>query len=71
MLKRSLRTAGLPETISLHAFHVFVITDLLSQYVLLEDILHLAHHAYPRSTLKSLYRPQKEGEVGPCLLQFG
>ncbi len=37
-LKRRLRAASLPEIISPHSFHVLVVTDQLSQNLLLEDI---------------------------------
>jgi hypothetical protein len=50
MLKRRLRTAGLPEQFSLHSFRVATVTDLLVQNVPLEDVQHLAGHADPRTT---------------------
>ena len=50
MLKRRLRAAGLPKSLSPHSFRVLVITDLLSQNVPLEDVQHLAGHAHPRTT---------------------
>ena len=50
MLKRRLRKAGLPEIISPHSFRVFVVTDLLTQGVPIEDVQYLVGHASPRST---------------------
>jgi len=50
MIKRRMRSAGLPERLSPHSFRVATITDLLSQGVPLEDVQHLAGHADPRTT---------------------
>jgi integrase/recombinase XerD len=50
MLKRRLRTAGLPNHFSPHSFRVTTITDLLTQGVPLEDVQYLAGHADPRTT---------------------
>ena len=50
MLKRRIKAAGLPEILSPHSFRVLVVTDLLSQNVLLEDVQYLAGHAHPRTT---------------------
>lgn len=50
MLRRRLRTAGLPVQFSAHSFRVATVTDLLTQGVPLEDVQHLAGHADPRTT---------------------
>ena len=50
MLKRRLKTAGLPGILSPHSFRVLVVTDLLSQNVPLEDVQYLAGHAHPHTT---------------------
>ena len=50
MMKRRLKTAGLPEQFSPHSFRVATVTDLLEQNVALEDVQHLAGHADPRTT---------------------
>lgn len=50
MMKRRLRTAGLPGCLSPHSFRVTTITDLLEQGVPLEDVQRLAGHADPRTT---------------------
>jgi site-specific recombinase XerD len=50
MIKRRLKTAGLPEQFSPHSFRVATVTDLLEQNVALEDVQHLAGHADPRTT---------------------
>jgi len=50
MMKRRIRSAGLPARLSPHSFRVTTITDLLSQGVPLEDVQHLAGHADPRTT---------------------
>lgn len=50
MLRRRLRTAGLPAQFSAHSFRVATVTDLLTQGVPLEDVQHLAGHADPRTT---------------------
>ena len=50
MLKRRLKSAGLPKILSPHSFRVLVVTDLLSQNVPLEDVQYLAGHAHPRTT---------------------
>lgn len=53
MLKRRLKAAGLPGSISPHSFRVAVVTDLLKQEVPLEDVQFLAGHSSPTTT--SLY----------------
>jgi site-specific recombinase XerD len=50
MLKRRLKTAGLPDDLSPHSFRVATVTDLLTQGVSLEDVQYLAGHADPRTT---------------------
>ena len=50
MLKRRLKTAGLPGILSRHSFRVLVVTDLLSQNVLFEDVQYLTGHTHPRTT---------------------
>ena len=50
MIKRRLRTAGLPGHLSPHSFRVATVTDLLTQGVSLEDVQYLAGHADPRTT---------------------
>jgi site-specific recombinase XerD len=50
MMKRYLRRAGLPHTLSPHSFRVTTITDLLDQSLPLEDVQDLAGHADPRTT---------------------
>src|SRR5690606_28052943 len=50
MVKRRMRTVGLPARLSPHSFRVTTITDLLSQGVPLEDVQNLAGHADPRTT---------------------
>ena len=50
LVKRRLRTAGLPTHLSPHSFRVATITDLLTQGVSLEDVQYLAGHADPRTT---------------------
>lgn len=50
MLKRRLKSAGLPLRLSPHSFRVATITDLLTQGVPLEDVQYLAGHADPRTT---------------------
>lgn len=50
MMKRRLRSAGLPARLSPHSFRVATITDLLGQGVPLEDVQYLAGHADPRTT---------------------
>jgi len=50
MLKRRLKSAGLPSHLSPHSFRVSTITDLLTQGVPLEDVQFLAGHADPRTT---------------------
>jgi integrase/recombinase XerD len=46
-MKRRLRDAELPETLSSHSFRVTTITDLLEQGVPLEDVQRLAGHSDP------------------------
>jgi site-specific recombinase XerD len=50
MMKRRLKSAGLPLRLSPHSFRVCTVTDLLGQGVPLEDVQHLAGHADPRTT---------------------
>lgn len=50
MMKRRLKSAGLPERFSPHSFRAATVTDLLGQNVPLEDVQHLAGHADPRTT---------------------
>ena len=50
MVKRRLRTAGLPSHYFPHSFRVTTLTDLLSQGVPLEDVQHLAGHSDARTT---------------------
>jgi integrase/recombinase XerD len=50
MVKRRLRTAGLPTNLSPHFFRVAVATDLLDQKVSLDDVQRLLGHADPRTT---------------------
>ena len=50
MLKRRLNAIGLPQILSPHSFRVLVVTDLLSQNGLAEDVQYLAGHAHPRTT---------------------
>lgn len=50
MIKRRLRTAGLPSHLSPQSFRVATVTDLLTQGVSLEDVQYLAGHADPRTT---------------------
>jgi integrase/recombinase XerD len=50
MMKRRLKTAGLPGEFSPHSFRVTTVTDLLEQNTPLEDVQHLAGHADPRTT---------------------
>jgi integrase len=50
MMKRHLKSAGLPDHFSPHSFRVTTVTDLLEQNVPLEDVQYLAGHADPRTT---------------------
>ena len=50
MVKRRMKDAGLPGSLSAHSFKVTVITDLLTQGVDLSDVQRLAGHADPRTT---------------------
>ena len=50
MMKRRLKSAGLPGHFSPHSFRVTTVTDLLEQNVPLEDVQYLAGHADPRTT---------------------
>jgi integrase/recombinase XerD len=50
MMKRRLKSAGLPGQFSPHSFRVATVTDLLAQDVPLEDVQYLAGHADPRTT---------------------
>ena len=50
MLKRRLRTAGLPSFITVHSFRAMVITDLLDQGVPMEDVQYLVGHSDPSTT---------------------
>lgn len=50
LVKRRLKSAGLPPQFSPHSFRVATITDLLTLGVPLEDVQYLAGHADPRTT---------------------
>ena len=50
MVKRRLKSAGLPKQICPHSFRVATVTDLLSQGVPLTDVQYLAGHSDPRTT---------------------
>lgn len=50
MLKRRLKTAGLPLNLSCHSFRATTATNLLDQGVPLEDVQYLLGHADPRTT---------------------
>jgi site-specific recombinase XerD len=50
MVKRYVKQAGLPESLSPHSFRVAVATDLLDQGVPLSDVQYLLGHADPRTT---------------------
>jgi integrase/recombinase XerD len=50
MVKRRLKSAGLPAQICPHSFRVATVTDLLSQGVPLTDVQYLAGHSDPRTT---------------------
>jgi integrase/recombinase XerD len=50
MVKRRLKSAGLPGQICPHSFRVCTLTNLLSQGVPLTDVQFLAGHSDPRST---------------------
>jgi integrase/recombinase XerD len=50
MVKRRLKSAGLPSRICPHSFRVATVTDLLSQGVPLTDVQYLAGHSDPRTT---------------------
>jgi integrase/recombinase XerD len=50
MVKRRLKSAGLPAQICPHSFRVATVTDLLSQGVPLSDVQFLAGHSDPRTT---------------------
>ena len=50
MVKRRMKQAGLPSSLSAHSYPVTVITDLLTQGVDLADVQRLAGHADPRTT---------------------
>lgn len=58
-LKRRLKKAGIPPTLSPHSFRVVTITNLLTQGVPLEDIQNLANHVAPRTTKLYDRRPRK------------
>ena len=58
MVKRRMRDAGLPDSLSAHSFRVTVITDLLKQGVDPFDVQGLAGHADPRTT--QLYDRRKK-----------
>ena len=40
----------MPKILLRYSFRVLVVTDLVNQNVPLEDVQHLAGHAYPRSS---------------------
>ena len=50
MVKRRLKAARLPTTLSPHSLRVFTVTDLLLQGVALEDVAYLAGHSDVRTT---------------------
>jgi integrase/recombinase XerD len=50
MVKRRLKSAGLPAQLRPHSFRVATMTDLLSQGVPLADVQYLAGHSDPRTT---------------------
>ena len=50
MVKRRLKSAGLPSTLTCHSFRATTATDLLEQGVSLEDVQELLGHADPRTT---------------------
>ena len=50
LLKRRLRTAGLPADLTPHSFRVLVVTDLLSQNVPVEEVQYLVGHSHPSTT---------------------
>ena len=50
MVKRRLKSAGLPGNITTHSFRVATVTDLLTQGIPLGDVQFLAGHADPRTT---------------------
>jgi integrase/recombinase XerD len=50
MVKRRLKSAGLPAQFCPHSFRVATVTDLLSQGVPLPDVQFLAGHSDPRTT---------------------
>jgi site-specific recombinase XerD len=50
MMKRQLKSAGLPDHFSPHSFRVTTVTDLLTQNVPLEDVQYLAGRCDPRTT---------------------
>jgi integrase/recombinase XerD len=58
MVKRRLKTAGLPGRLSPHSFRVTTITDLLEQGVPIDQVQYLAGHADARTT--SLYDRRKK-----------
>ena len=50
LLKRRLKDAGLPTTITPNSFRVMVVTDLLAQGVPVEDVQYLTGHPHPSAT---------------------
>jgi integrase/recombinase XerD len=50
MVKRRMKQAGLPETLSPHSFRVATATDLLDQGVPLDEVQYLLGHSDPRTT---------------------
>jgi site-specific recombinase XerD len=59
LVKRRLKEAGLPDTMSPHSFRVCTVTDLLTQNVPLEDVQYLAGHADARTTRLYDRRPKR------------
>lgn len=43
------KACGLPEIFSPHSFRVVVVTDLLKQKLVLEDVQYQSGHTYPRT----------------------
>jgi len=62
MLKRRLRSAGLPDNLSSHSFRATTATDLLTQGISLEDVQYLLGHSDPRTT--KLYDRRRKKSPG-------
>lgn len=50
MVKRRMKAAGLPKSLSAHSFRVATITDLIGQGIPIEDVQQLAGHKDARTT---------------------